>query len=274
MNVNKEISLDEIKIIELEILREVHMICVKHGIKYTLAAGTLLGAVRHQGFIPWDDDIDIAMPRPDYDKFLRVCELEKHDFKLICNENNKNYKCLFAKAYAKNTIIVDDVIDNNGTNIGVYIDIFPIDGMGKTYNTARSLIMKTEIYRNIIIASCWKKYEFSKTRPLIFEPIRLFFYLMSRFLYVDKLINIVMKYERKFDFKDSNYVGCICGSYRYKGIMNKKMFTNYIKLSFMGSEYYCIQEYDKYLKILYGDYMQLPPVDERITHHTFKAYYI
>ena len=87
----KELSLDEIKTIELEILKEIHQICEKENIRYSLCGGTLLGAVRHGGFIPWDDDIDIIMPRKDYEAFIDYCKTHAPNFNLLCVETNKKY---------------------------------------------------------------------------------------------------------------------------------------------------------------------------------------
>ena len=111
----RKLSLDEIKAVELELMQQFHDICQEQGFRYTLAYGTLLGAVRHKGFIPWDDDVDLIMPRPDYMKFLNYCSSHDVRFGLAANELDPKYHRPYAKIWDRNTI-VEDKFDDNGTD--------------------------------------------------------------------------------------------------------------------------------------------------------------
>ena len=132
----RNIEINELKKLELDILIEIDEICTKNNFRYSLAYGTLIGAVRHKGFIPWDDDIDIFLPRPDYNKFVDYCSKNKTIFKLLSYDNSRWYSYPFAKATNQNTVIEEEETDFNG-KMGIYVDVFPLDGLGDTYNDAK-----------------------------------------------------------------------------------------------------------------------------------------
>ena len=273
MNViNKPLELEKIKKIELNLLLQLHQICKEQGFRYSLAGGTLLGAVRHGGFIPWDDDIDVIMPRPDYDRFMQYCLNNKTPFKLHYYKESKNYILIDAKISDPSTVLVDQVLTSKSLNIGVFIDIFAIDGLGKDEDSAKKQFFRTSLKREVLNAMTWKKFFRSKTKPLYYEPIRFAVYLMSRFSNANKLLNAIEKINREVDFDTSQYAGCVSGVYRTKEIMKTSVFKSFISMKFEDFEFQCIRDYDVYLKQLYGNYMELPPVDKRQTHHTFKAY--
>ncbi len=185
----KEITLEEMKGIELNILKQIHELCISQGFRYFLIGGTLLGAVRHKGFIPWDDDIDIGMPRSDYERFIEYCSSNEVPFKLVCNKTDPNYGYLFAKAVDRNTVLIEENANKDGAELGIYVDIFPIDGLGNTFDEAINSLNKTRFNRELLVAANWKKFFRSKTRPIYQEPIRLAFFLMSRMCSFKKLIN-------------------------------------------------------------------------------------
>jgi|AGTN01.3.fsa_nt_gi LPS biosynthesis protein len=126
----RELTQDELKDRAFELLKEFRDVCEKNNLRYYLTGGTLLGAVRHKGFIPWDDDIDVAMPRIDYLKFLKIYKREYDKNNLFAYEINKNYKYMFAKLCDKDTSLIEFDFDCK-EKLGVYLDIFPIDGLGK-----------------------------------------------------------------------------------------------------------------------------------------------
>ena len=205
----REINLEELKKIELDILCRVHEICIREGFRYSLAGGTMIGAVRHKGFIPWDDDIDILMPRPDYKKFIEYCQKNETEFDLLCNETNSDYGYLFAKAMAKNTVIYEENGNRSNIKLGVYIDIFPVDGLGNTYREAFRNFVKYAFDRELLVASNWKHYFRSNTHSIIYEPIRFIFYLLSRFINYRKTINKIQKFYESKDFDSSKIIGSI-----------------------------------------------------------------
>ncbi len=267
----KLIDENNLKRIELDLLKEIRDICVAQNINYSLCGGTLLGAVRHKGFIPWDDDIDIFMVRKDYDKFIDFCINNETPFKLICNKVNQKYGYLFAKVYSEQTVIREEDTYTNDFNIGVFVDIFPIDFLGDTFDKAKKHLHKTRFKRELLVACNWKNFFRSKTRAWYHEPIRYIFYILSRFFSSTNIINSI---EKKYLKNKTAYSGCICGSYRNKEILPSYIFEKYITIDFEGEPFSCIENYDAYLSSIYGDYMQLPPEEKRISHHMFTAFYI
>ena len=267
----KELSLKEIQEIELEILVQFDSICQKNDLRYSLGGGTLLGAVRHKGFIPWDDDIDVMMPRPDYEKFLEVCKSQDLGFCLTTYDTVEGYNGLFAKIWDPKTIIIDDLMKMN-FKLGVNIDIFPIDGLGDTKQEAIKIFKKTIVERELLNAVVWKRFFRSKTHSLFIEPVRLFFFLLSRLIQPKKLLIKIDEINKSHPIETSTYAGCVCGSYREREIMNKSAFENYIELEFEGKRFQCVKKYDEYLKKHYGNYMELPPLEKQKTHHTYRAF--
>ncbi len=265
----QEIDLKNLKLIELELLKQFKEICEQEGFNYSLGGGTLLGAIRHKGFIPWDDDIDVNMPRPDYNKFIEYCKKNKTPFRLVCHETDSDYWLLFAKISDPNTILIDE--DNH--NIGINIDIFPFDSLDETLLKAKFCFLKSELFRDLLIAKNYKSFRKSKTHNIFYELFRYFLYLASRQLSAVKLIKFIEKQYSTKDFYCSNYSACLCGAHRFKEIMPTSVFTDLIEVEFERESFKAYKNYDTYLKALYGNYMDLPPDEKQVSHHVFKAYH-
>ncbi len=268
----KKIPDTELKSIQYEILTELDALCKKLNIRYSLCGGSLLGAVRHKAFIPWDDDIDIIMPRPDYDALITYCRENGTPFRLISHETEEEYGYLFAKATAINTVITDENCGSDKLSYGVYVDIFPVDALGETEEESLKLFKKTDILRNILIAKNWKRFFRSKTRSIIYEPVRLACFILSRFFSKKALISKV-EGTYKQQFGTTAYCACVCGSYRAKEILPTAVYEEYTELEFEGGKFMALKNYDTYLTAIYGDYMTLPPKEKQISHHSFTAYY-
>lgn len=270
----KEIQFEELRQIELKILVKIDEICRTHGWDYSLCGGTLLGAVRHKGFIPWDDDIDIAMPRKDYEIFLKY--LAEHskalNLNVVSSKNSKHYAYLAAKVCDASTIMEEMNFERSESEMGVYVDIFPIDGLGDKAE-AKAHFNATRFERELLVAKNWKKFFLSKTHAWYIEPIRFVFWLMSRFISIPKLVKKVEDYYLQFPLETSEYAAVVCGSYRTKEILSADVLTTYADIDFEGRKFMAFKDYHAYLSNIYGKYMELPPIDKRVSHHMFKAYW-
>lgn len=268
----REIELKELKTIIYELLSQIKQICDQENLRYTLIGGTLLGAVRHKGFIPWDDDIDIAMPRKDYEKFIDYCVNHDVPFNLLAHEINDKYYNLYAKVCDCNTSLVEMVGNRSECEMGAYIDVFPIDSLGNNEKEAMRTMKRVSFKHNLLVAYSWKKFSPTKTNAWYINPVKFAFYLISRVANPKKLIKSIEATFINRGIKDYKYLGVVCGSYRNKEIFPAKIYSSYEDIEFEGENFSAITEHDYYLKQIYGDYMKLPPKNKQVTHHEFKIY--
>lgn len=264
-----ELTLNELKKIELNIAIYIDDFCRKNNIEYSLGGGSLLGAVRHKGFIPWDDDIDLNMTRDQYERFSLLFQEETGPYRLITYKNDPQYKYLFAKVVDTRTQLIEDhnfPVDD----MGVFVDIFPIDSLGDTETVAIANLKKVKFKRFLCVAACWKHFYINRNRSLLRQLPRLVFFVLSRFIDVKKINAWI---ENQFPFNmEKKYWGCVCGSYEEREVMEQKVFTEYMDIEFEGHSLRGIRNYDMYLSNLYGNYMKLPPKNKQVAHHTFIAY--
>ena len=257
---------NDTKRIQLMILDGIHTFCQEAGIRYSLAYGTLIGAVRHKGYIPWDDDIDLLMPRPDYDRFMKTFHSEKDEvFDLsqsgVCVET-------FAKVCRKGTYMTDN--DLGRTLWGVNVDIFPIDGAPREgLETHYAELCRK---REWISRLCPFYKVVGKNRPRWFVK-----YCLKRLRYPHRGNCADIKAEINDDlhacrFEVSPLAGAYFGDDDIREFMPREWFETYTELDFEGKRYPVIAHYDDYLRRLFGDYMQLPPVEQRVTRHHYEAY--
>ena len=265
----REMSLKDIQHVCLTIMKDVHQFCVVNKIKYTLFGGTLLGAIRHNGYIPWDDDIDIAMSRPDYDKFIQSYQSEK-GFRLFTQEKEgcKGVKIAFARVCDMQRTFVDtDIIPWNDTDTGVWIDIFPLDGAiedriaveKKTQQIYR--IWRTCIYfRKGLGDYSKKKYLRTKIKTILLKLV-----------FCDYAVNAMTRFHikqcRVWDYSKCTYFTSFSyPQHRIKEYLPQTMLSSYSLHVFEDSQFYVINQYDKWLKALFGDYMILPSEEQRQGH--------
>lgn len=261
--------LSEIKTYLIDMLTLIDEWCSKNNVSYFLMYGTLLGAVRHKGFIPWDDDVDIAMPRKDYEKFLREFKSKDGRYKVVDVSNTDGYYLQFAKVVDTTTFLKERMCHT--IDIGVYIDIFPVDYLGNDILQAKKLISKLKPYRNILSAKLLPSHKKrSNWRNILAKIVALIPISLKG------LITRIDSLSREFEFQTtSQYVGIICFNiYSKKEIMPFTWFQNIVKIEFEGHLFNVPKEYDKILTHFYGDYMKLPPVEERNTHHDYEVYKI
>jgi len=245
------------------ILCEFDAFCTQYNLTYYLCAGTLLGAVRHGGFIPWDDDIDVSMPREDYDRLTTLVEkLPKH-LALQHHNNTDYYPLNFAKLTNISTTVIERGGQHNYNIRGVYIDIFPIDGAGKTYKKAVFRRKKASIYRHLIPIAA--NILDDKNRPFY---KKLLIRLIKR-LNAKKLQNRFDTFLRRRPYKSSNFVAVYVGAYGLKEIMPRANYAIPSRITFCGKQFYAPAQTEAYLSARFGDYMRLPPMQERISEHKF-----
>ncbi len=268
----ERLDIDGIKAHSFQVLCKLRDVCQDHGLSYSLTGGTLIGAVRHQGFIPWDDDIDVMMPRPDYDRLIALARQEDLGFDLFSQESGEAYWYPFAKACCRGTVIRETATVESGLQLGVYVDIFPVDGVGKTYAGSKWRTMCFQFLHGLKVTSSWKSFQRSKLRKWYYEPARYLCYLLSRCIGRKRLDRAVDRFLRAKPYEKANFAGRLVGDYGSREIMPKAMFEKLIQVTFEGTTFAAIADYDTFLTRLYGDYMQLPPLEKQVTHHSFEAY--
>ena len=260
---DKELSLNEVKAIANATLKHFKAFCEANDINFYLSNGTLLGAVKYGGFIPWDDDVDVLMPRKDYDKFVSIYK-DSDKYKLFTHELNPNYKFSYAKLCDMKTLKIETNIDS-GVNLGIDIDIFPLDSCS-AHILSKSVQLKLAIYQRGCILS---KFISSKGKPLhkrfVISCCKL---LGFEFFY--KRMNKLVKQETALG--DEYTGGLMWPIYGKKEIIPSEVFFDTIKVEFEGEKYPAPIGYDTYLHSLYGAYENDPPIEKQKTHHNFKAH--
>lgn len=265
----KEINTEELKRIQLAIVSHIDSFCKHHNIKYFICGGTLIGAIRHKGFIPWDDDIDIMMMRDDYERFIDIYTSEnKSKYCILSHKLNDKYPYPYAKVCDCETTFHEEIKD--AFDLGVNIDVFPIDIVPEDRNLQNKMYKKANWYIKIMTL---KRLPLARRRGI----------LKNVFLFISHLIFSVITFKtivRKLDDNATKYKHSkshLCGvavwGYGMREINELKNYERSIYVPFENIELPVPSGYDKYLRGIYGDYMQLPAEEKRVTHHHFKAYY-
>lgn len=268
----KSIDLKEMQLLQINILKDVHNFCEENKLKYYLAGGTLLGAIRHKGFIPWDDDIDIIMPRPDYERFLKIYKPKNESYVLTCTENNPNHLYTYAKIFDNRTEKIENGIIYSKNNYGgVDIDIFPMDGLPEDIETSNKFFIKQ---KKLFTLYTFALIEFSKSKN-IFKTLPKYLIAKScRLIGKGYFINKINNNGKQYDFDKCKYVACsVVPYYGNKERVLKENYAKQILVDFDGEKFYAPAGYEEYLSNLYGNYMELPPVEKRVTHHSYKVYW-
>ncbi len=250
----KQLSHRELQLGLLEILKDVDAFCKENNIRYSIAYGTMLGAVRHKGFIPWDDDVDLLMPRPDFDRFVSIYRSPR----FRCLYGDKRFTQYFAKVEDPTTVCYEKKITRK-QRLGINIDIFPVDG--KPDGTDNQIAHEKSVVKFVRRMFIIRRGFFSRY-DMNFAKIEAFLHKPSYWL--EKTESIIKKY----DYNTSNFCGTTCCAFAgLKEIFPKSIFESYTELEFEGYMFPAFEQWDKMLKQQYGDYMQLPPEDKRKIHH-------
>ena len=245
-------------------------ICEDNDLRYFCNGGTAIGAIRHHGIIPWDDDIDVMMPRPDYNKFIDICEkTDIGNYEIITPGNNEYYYCSYAKFCNSTSTLLET--EYFRCILGMFVDIFPLDGVPREEKELINSFQKYQKYRKIFYNSC-KFYSFSnflgvlcdfKLKQALGIVYRHFFRKSIR----AKALREMNKISSKYEYGNSDKVVEYDTYSGLKGIMDKSWFDSYTLMDFEGYNVRMPSSYDVYLKHFFGDYMSYPPIDQQCSHH-------
>ena len=243
----------------LVMAKDFHQICVENNLKYYMLGGTMLGAVRHKGFIPWDDDMDFGMPREDYDRFISISQrvLPKH-YELRFYKNVANSPMHYAKFIDNRTTLVEAAYTTYVE--GLYIDIFPLDGAGNGSGFDK-IRAKRILWKQILIMNHCTTREKTGIRKLLKK------YAQMRNL--DRLHASIEKLMTTKKISESSLIANYLGAWAEKEIMPKEVMGAPKLYRFEDAEFYGSDNADAYLTSLYGDYMKLPPKDKQVFKHNY-----
>ena len=267
---NDPVPLDVIQNIEFEILKYIRDVCDANGLRYYLAYGTLIGAVRHQGFIPWDDDMDIHMPRPDYMKFVEIVKANPHPYyKLISRETEPFFTHILAKMIDTRTKLTQKTLWKEKVQLGLFVDIFVLDGAGNTLEQAEETYLKA--------FACYRKWEDSNTR--MFYPQKGKFYTFRKWLshFPERVFGVRYWMDKHFELcMQSDYDSCAYVSALSAGtpqpsrnIWKRNAFGDGKYVTMNSEAFRAPSDWDAVLRPEYGGYMEPPPSYLCHPHHPY-----
>ncbi len=275
----KEMTIAEMKSASVEVLKDVHAFCVENNIRYALGYGTLIGAIRHKGFIPWDDDIDIIMPRPDYDRFVRTYR-DRGDYELFSREADKALggKDSMLFAYSRVVECRRTFVDASHApfakeECGVFVDLFPMDAVSDSpaihkcwLRVMKMLWMLGHAKRSA------KRIDLSRRhgRNKLFWVMMKVVYPLLSYRVIDWHIALAkrLSWDRARYYANNTFF-----AYGMRERQRKECFETVVPVEFEGNTFWAPNGYDEILRNIYGDYMQLPPEDKRRPGHSFYKFY-
>lgn len=250
----------DIKIIQsklLEMAKKFHNFCVENGLKYFMIGGTQLGAVRHKGFIPWDDDMDFGMPREDYEKLLSIRDkLSEYEFKEY--RHDEGFKYAFTKMYDPNTTYIEKLGGESEFIGGLYIDVFPLDGAGNSLKKAEKKYKRMKLTKLVLNGNLAQHYSDNRLKNFLVKFVKN--------IKTSKIFDYGYNTYKKYTYEGSKIVGNLYGIKYKKELMAKEIFGTPVLYDFEDTQFYGVSDYDAYLTRIYGDYMTLPPVEKRERH--------
>ena len=256
----------------IELLDYIDEVCREQNIEYFLNCGSVLGAIRHKGFIPWDDDIDVMLPRDSYDRLIKYLSQNKNSKYFLQNEKSEpNYYSLFSKLRKIGTVFLESGTEGLFNNNGIYVDIFPLDfsdsisGFSYKFDCIRIRLIKHALR----FRYCKKTYK--KTHGVISYLVSLISCIPYIFFNTEYLFKEANRLMQKRNKRPHNYVISYTGIYSMeKETMPAKVYYPSKRVEFEGEMYPVCNDYEYYLRHYYGDYMKLPPEEKRHTHEPVK----
>lgn len=261
----RKIEVAELRKIQLDILREIDAFCRKHDICYFLSYGSLIGAIRHKGFIPWDDDIDIAMPRPDYERFVK--EFTSSRYVVLNKLYDKKYPYLYGKVADPDTLVKENY--DCPVEVGVNVDVFPIDGLPDDKKKSDKLCEKIKMLRKQLEV---KRLYVSKDRPLWKNILHVSGKIFLSPFSDSWLLNRISKLQKLFPYENSSWVADLNFGGKERRV-SKSLFEKTVDVDFEGGKFLAPVGYDTWLRAIFGDYMQLPPEEKRVSNHFFEVFH-
>lgn len=260
----KRLNEEEVKIYQLGILNTVTDFCEKNKIKYWLDSGTLLGAIRHKGYIPWDDDIDIGMLRPDFDRFMHTFNQEGSRYKFICNELDAACVYPYGKVLDTSTVLYEP--DEKGIKSSINIDVFIYDNAPDNTSECKKMYDRRDRYSMLNAL----QNRMIGTHGIVKDIVKTVGFVVLQLYPKGYFSQKVVSNSKRYAEMSTKAVGNFTSVSRI--VCEKDVFSSFIKVPFEGREYNAPVGYDKWLTAFYGDYMQLPPEEKRVSHHMYKAY--
>ena len=264
----KEIDLKELKKLQVKILDDVNLFCKENKIRYWIDCGTLLGAEKYKGYIPWDDDIDIGMLRDDYDKFLKLYNKKNKRYKLMASELDKDYYFQFGKVVDTKTVLYEPD-EETGIKGAVYIDVFVYDNAPDDDDKLKEMYDKRDYYNKFRIAQLFpNNYDKSSFKKKL---MRFFLNIYLKFLPKNYYTKKCIENSKRYMNEKTKRVGNFTSAKRMTG--DKEIFKSFIEIEFEKKKYPAPVGYKDWLKAFYGDYKKDPPKEKQVSLHKFVAYY-
>ncbi|MDO4169117.1 MAG: LicD family protein [Lachnospiraceae bacterium] len=261
--------------VQIDMLDNLVEFCDKHGLRYFLSGGTLLGAIRHKGFIPWDDDIDINMPRPDCERLFNLTKGRIGKYVLTMPDDDGFARCCESfRLYNFDTVIesfVGGVARKHPVYHPIYIDIFPIEGLPQNNLILKLHYFKLLVCRKMLRVSALKHMEGSNILAHIFHLVT---FVPAKIVGYRNWAHMLQKIAQKYHFDEEDYIGVMTAPvHTVEERVKKKDYLDIVSVEFEGKMYHAPGNYDTYLSQLYGDYMKMPPLEKQKSHHEFNMYW-
>lgn len=268
----KEMTLQDIQAFSLEIMQHFHEFCVAHDIKYSLGYGSLIGAIRHKGFIPWDDDLDVVMMRDDFERFCSIYE-DTPEYKLFAFNRGNMYAAMGRLCDMKKTCVqTGSPLFTEQT--GLWIDIFPLDSVDDDRATFESKVAPIKEIQKKVLLSRWRM----RPCPNILHIKSFLHWIYDRIRFKNDIEAVVKEQNSQclsFASHDSKMMSLLVfPAYIDRDFSPKYVFEEVIDAPFEGTQFKIMKGYDEWLTIIYGDYMTPPPIEKQKRGHSVHKYYL